>query len=86
CRGMSLNPSFLLHPLDILGPEHAPELAFFPGMDLPAEHKRGLVREVIGMLAEQFTLVPMGTHAATALAHNRLMVLEPGAPRLVPSG
>jgi len=86
CRAMSVNPSFLLHPLDILGPEHAPDLAFFPGMDLPAEHKRGLVREVIGTLAEQFTLVPMSTHAATALAHNRLMVLEPGAPRLVPSG
>jgi hypothetical protein len=55
-------------------------------MDLPAEHKRSLVREVIGTLAEQFTLIPMGTHAATVLAHNRLLVLEPDAPRLVPSG
>jgi hypothetical protein len=82
CRTIGVNPSFLLHPLDFLGPEHAPELGFFPGMDLPAGHKRGLVREVIGMLAEQFTLVPMGIHAATALAHNRLAVLEPGTPRL----
>lgn len=86
CRRIGVNPSFLLHPLDVLGPEDAPELAFFPGMDLPADHKRGLVREAIGILAEQFTLVPMGTHAATALAQNRLVVLEPGAPRLVPSG
>jgi hypothetical protein len=86
CRKFGVNPSFLLHPLDVLGPEHAPELAFFPGMDLPAEHKRGLVREVMSVLAEQFTLVPMSTHAATALAQNRLVVLEPGAPRLVTSG
>jgi hypothetical protein len=86
CRKLGVNPSFLLHPLDALGPEDAPELAFFPGMNVPAEHKRALVREVIGILSEQFTLVPMSTHAGTALAHNRLAVLEPGAPRLVPSG
>ena len=86
CRMTGVNPSFLLHPLDVLGREHAPELAFFPGMDLRAEYKRRVVREVIGMLAEQFMLVPMSTHAATALAHSRLAVLEPRAPRLVPSG
>ena len=82
CRRLRINPSFLLHPLDVLGPEHAPELAFFPGMDLSAGHKQGLVREVIETLAEQFTLVPMSVHAATALGHNRLAVLEPGAARL----
>ncbi len=86
CRKTGVNPSFLLHPLDVLGREHAPELAFFPGMDLPAEYKRRVVREVIGMLAQQFTLVPMSTHAATALTHSRLAVVEPGTPRLVPSG
>jgi peptidoglycan/xylan/chitin deacetylase (PgdA/CDA1 family) len=85
CRMTGITPSFLLHPLDVLGPEHAPELAFFPGMDLPAEHKRALVREVLGTLAAQFTLVPMSVHAATALAHNRLVVLKPHAPRLVAS-
>ena len=86
CRTTGVNPSFLLHPLDVLGPEHAPELAFFPGMDLSAEHKRRVVREVIGILAEQFMLVPMSTHAATALAHNRLALVEPGTLRSVPSG
>ena len=33
CRLTGTEPSFLLHPLDLLGPEQAPELAFFPGMD-----------------------------------------------------
>ena len=81
CLRTGVNPSFLLHPLDILGPEHAPELAFFPGMDLPAAHKRAVVREVIATLAAHFTLVPMSSHAAQALAHE-LAVLDPGARRL----
>ena len=28
------NPSLLLHPLDFMGREDCPALAFFPGMDL----------------------------------------------------
>lgn len=86
CRRTGVNPSFLLHPLDVLGAEHAPELMFFPGMDLPAESKRSLVREVIRTLAEHFTLVPMSSHAAQALAHDRLAVLEPHARRLEAPG
>ena len=35
CRRAGVEPSFLLHPLDVLGPEQAPQLAFFPGMDVP---------------------------------------------------
>ena len=81
CLRTGVNPSFLMHPLDILGPEHAPELAFFPGMDLPAAKKQSVVREVIATLAKHFTLVPMSSHAAQALAHERLAVLEPGARR-----
>ena len=86
CRRTGVNPSFLLHPLDILGPEHASELAFFPGMDLPAEHKRAIVSEILGRLSEQFTLVPMSSHATTALARNRLAVVEPHAQQLAASG
>ena len=31
CRVTGLEPSFLLHPLDLLGGDEAPALAFFPG-------------------------------------------------------
>jgi peptidoglycan-N-acetylglucosamine deacetylase len=86
CLRTGVNPSFLLHPLDILGREDAPELAFFPGMDLPVAHKRAVVREVIDTLAAHFTLVTMSSHAEQALAYQRLMVLEPGARRLDASG
>jgi peptidoglycan-N-acetylglucosamine deacetylase len=76
CLRTGVNPSFLLHPLDFLDLEQAPEVAFFPGMDLPATHKRAVVHEVITTLAASFTLVPMSSHAAQALAHDRLTVLE----------
>ncbi len=82
CRRTGTTPSFLLHPLDVLGPEDARELAFFPGMDVRAATKRALVREVLATLGEHFTLVPMSTHAAQALAQNRLTVLQPQVRRL----
>ncbi len=68
CRWTGTEPSFLLHPLDLLGPEQAPELAFFPGMELPAEHKRSVFQAVLERLRRSFEVVPMGEHAARALA------------------
>ncbi len=62
-----MGPSFLLHPLDILGPDDAPGLAFFPGMSMPAARKIALFRRVMKSLAEHFDLVPMGVHAARSL-------------------
>lgn len=82
CRRMGINPSFLLHPLDVLDAGDAPELRFFPGMDVPAQTKRALVRDVMAVLADHFTLVPMSSHAVQAVAHDRLAVLEPRTRRL----
>jgi hypothetical protein len=86
CRWSRILPSFLLHPLDLLGPEHAPQLMFFPGMDVPVAEKRRLVVDVLGTLAERFTLVPLSTHAAQALAQERLSVREPHARELEAPG
>ena len=44
CRAAGIEPSLLLHPLDLLGLEDAPELAFFPAMHMPAQKKLALVR------------------------------------------
>jgi peptidoglycan-N-acetylglucosamine deacetylase len=83
CRRGGVSPSFLLHPLDVLDADQAPQLTFFPGMDVPGAAKRALVRQVLGILAQHFTLVPMSVHAAHAVAQERLAVLEPsGADRL----
>lgn len=73
---LGIGPSFLLHPLDLLSGEHAPELRFFPGMDLPAARKRDLFVRILLLLREHFTLGPMATHAdaleAQATARLRL--------------
>jgi len=68
CRATGVQPSFLLHPLDFLGAEQAPGLGFFPGMDLPGERKRALVRRAITLLQGSFRLVPMADHARQMMA------------------
>ena len=65
CRAAGIEPSLLLHPLDLLGLEDAPELAFFPAMRLPAGQKRALVRTVLSMFAAQYRVVPLEEHART---------------------
>lgn len=63
CRLTGTEPSFLLHPLDLLGGDQVPELRFFPGMDLDAARKREVFDYVIGRLAKHFELVDMYEHA-----------------------
>lgn len=74
CRLADVGPSFLLHPLDFLGGHDVPELAFFPGMDLPARRKADLFKRVVEALRGYFTLVNMSTHARSLLADERVSV------------
>jgi peptidoglycan-N-acetylglucosamine deacetylase len=74
CRLTGTEPSFLLHPLDLLGYDQAPELRFFPGMDLSGARKLVLFRRVMGVLAQHYQLVDMETHARAMLARQRLAV------------
>jgi peptidoglycan/xylan/chitin deacetylase (PgdA/CDA1 family) len=67
CRLTGTEPSFLLHPLDLLDGSQAPALRFFPGMDLPGSHKMAVFRRVLEELRRQFTLVTVGDHAKQAL-------------------
>lgn len=63
CRLTGTEPSFLLHPLDVLGAEDVPELRFFPGMDLPRDRKIRLFRKILTRMKKDFQLVPMSRHA-----------------------
>jgi peptidoglycan/xylan/chitin deacetylase (PgdA/CDA1 family) len=63
CRWARIEPSFLLHPLDFIGQDVAPDLAFFPGMRLPSRVKQAIVRESLQWLSEQFTVVTVRDHA-----------------------
>jgi len=66
CRTSATQPSILLHPLDFLGREDCPSLAFFPGMDLPLERKLAAVAELLDLLSARFEIVTMAEHAARA--------------------
>lgn len=74
-RLAGLGPSFLLHPLDLLGRDRVADLGFFPGMDLLTEEKIRLFRMVIGALKDQFVLGTMEDHArailSVAMDHSR---------------
>ncbi len=63
CRLSGTNPSILLHPLDFLGREDCPSLAFFPGMGLSRARKLALVAEFFEMIMEDWEPVTMGEHA-----------------------
>lgn len=63
CRVTGTEPSFLLHPLDVIGGDQVPELKFFPGMDVSSERKTELFEKVLKTLGRSFDLVPMGVHA-----------------------
>jgi hypothetical protein len=72
CRLTRTEPSFLLHPLDLLGGDQIPELAFFPGMDLNAAQKVQVFEKVLRELGKYFTLVPMSVHAKAILQRQTL--------------
>jgi hypothetical protein len=67
CRLTGTEPSFLIHPLDLLGPDEAPHLAFFPGMDVDSRRKREVFDRVLDELGRRFTLLTMSEHARRAL-------------------
>jgi hypothetical protein len=64
CRFAGVQPSLLLHPLDFLSGEDAPELKFFPAMNLPIEEKLEFVNEILASYTNSFDVVNMSEHAA----------------------
>lgn len=78
CRLMRVQPSLLLHPLDFMGGEDVPELAFFPAMNQPSYKKVAMVGKVLQILAEHYEIVPMSVHAeAIGQNQSNLNVITP---------
>jgi hypothetical protein len=65
CRATGTQLSLLLHPLDFLSGEDAPELKFFPAMNLPIEEKLEFIGEIIDAFTGKFEVVNMREHAKT---------------------
>jgi peptidoglycan-N-acetylglucosamine deacetylase len=63
CRITGTQLSLLLHPLDFLSGEDAPELKFFPAMNLPIEKKLDFVGEILEGLTAKFEVVNLRRHA-----------------------
>jgi hypothetical protein len=63
CKLTRTSPSYLLHPLDLIGSDHAPELKFFPGMNVQSDKKVKIFEASMKMLKKHFELLPMGEFA-----------------------
>ena len=77
CRMTQTEPSFLLHPLDLISGDQIPELAFFPGMDISSSRKIELFKKVLTSLSKHFMLVNMSFHAESILQRNNISVEYP---------
>ena len=77
CRLTNSPPSMLLHPLDFLGCEDAPDLSFFPGMKLHSEEKLKLASEALALLSAQFTILTVQQHARQVSQSSKLQSVEP---------
>ncbi len=63
CQWLRIEPSFLLHPLDFLGSDDEPDLAFFPGMNSKSELKISFMAKLLQIFTEKFDVVTMNQHA-----------------------
>ncbi|MDJ0711381.1 MAG: polysaccharide deacetylase family protein [Woeseiaceae bacterium] len=79
CKITRTEPSFLLHPLDVIGEDQVEELGFFPGMDKSGAYKTELLVKVLHVLADNFDLVPMGEHARRIRERDGLSMRVPTA-------
>jgi peptidoglycan-N-acetylglucosamine deacetylase len=78
CAATGTQPSILLHPLDFIGREDCPALAFFPGMAMARERKLDIVAELFDILCARYETITMGEHAKRAAAgHEPLRTLTP---------
>ena len=66
CKITSTKPSYLLHPLDLIGGDKIQALAFFPGMNQDSAKKIKTFKYVIKTLQKHFILVPMSEFSNNA--------------------
>lgn len=63
CKMSGTQLSLLLHPLDFLSGEDAPELKFFPAMNLPLEKKLEFLSDILETFQNSFSITNMKQHA-----------------------
>ncbi|WP_209402407.1 polysaccharide deacetylase family protein [Pseudozobellia sp. WGM2] len=76
CKMTKTEPSFLLHPLDLIGGDQITSLAFFPGMNISSDRKVFIFNKVMKKLAKHFTLVPMDEHVNAIQKIHKLTLIK----------
>lgn len=76
CKLTGTQPSYLLHPLDLIGKDHIPQLAFFPGMNTVSEKKLKIFEMTIRILKKNFELLPMSVFSNSLPADLRFVKLK----------
>lgn len=74
CRLTGASPSLLLHPLDFLGKDDVPELAFFPGMNASGAAKSAFVAEILELYSRRFAVSALEQYTVTVQASSALPV------------
>jgi len=59
CKITRTKPSYLLHPLDLIGGDKIKSLAFFPGMNIATEQKVKVFRYTLKKLKYNYKVLPM---------------------------
>ena len=70
CKMTGTQLSLLLHPLDFLSGEDAPELKFFPAMNLPIEKKLEFLSDILEIFGKSFSITNMQQHAESVAKTN----------------
>lgn len=68
CKITSTRPSYLLHPLDLIGGDKVSALAFFPGMNLTTDKKVKVFKYAIKTLQKNFDLANMSEFSKEYIA------------------
>jgi hypothetical protein len=76
CQSCGVEPSLLLHPLDLLGGDDEPDLKFFPAMAMPGKVKRMFVRAVLADFSQRYIVLPLEKHAALLAERQDLPIRE----------
>ncbi|MEM9950265.1 MAG: polysaccharide deacetylase family protein [Chloroflexota bacterium] len=78
CRMAGVEPSILLHPLDYMALDDAPELGFFPAMQAPLSEKLSVMDDIAEAMKRRYDVVTMRQHADAVLQAERRL------PQIVP--
>ncbi|GAP96991.1 polysaccharide deacetylase family protein [Leptolyngbya sp. NIES-2104] len=79
CRLFRVQPSILLHPLDFMGCDDLPELAFFPAMNQPSYKKVAMMSKIISVLTDNYTVLTISQHAHQVARVDKMPLMHPSS-------